>query len=284
MIEFHAPTVADAAWVQPILHRCAYPGADYTFYNMYFWEGYYGALAEVDGFVTQALAHSGQLICLYPAGQGDAMPVIEKLHDTARAHRLRLSLRGVTDETREVLERSAPGRFTFTEYRDSFDYIYTVEELCELHGKKLQAKRNHINRFLQEHDDWHTERVTPENLPLCGKMARLWYAQHPAGREIDNEKIALRRAMEHFEAFSIGGRMHEQYYDVMFEKAFPDIDGAYPLINREFSRMIAEKYPEVRWLNREDDMGEEGLRRAKESYQPTLLLRKYIAEWQEDGV
>lgn len=300
MIEFHAPTAADAAWVQPILHRCAYPGADYTFYNMYFWEGYYGALAEVDGFVTQALAHSGQLICLYPAGTGDVMPVIEKLHDTARAHRLRLSLRGVTDETREVLERSAPGRFTFTEYRDSFDYIYTVEELCELHGKKLQAKRNHINRFLQEHDDWHTERVTPENLPLCGKMAKLWYAQHPAGREIDNEKIALRRAMEHFEAlsldglllfigdtvaaFSIGGRMHEQYYDVMFEKAFPDIDGAYPLINREFSRMVADKYPAVRWLNREDDMGEEGLRRAKESYQPTLLLRKYIAEWQEDGV
>ena len=164
----------------------------------------------------------------------------------------------------------------------------------------MQAKRNHINRFLQEHDDWHTERVTPENLPLCGKMARLWYAQHPAGREIDNEKIALRRAMEHFEAlsldglllfigdtvaaFSIGGRMHEQYYDVMFEKAFPDIDGAYPLINREFSRMVADKYPAVRWLNREDDMGEEGLRRAKESYQPTLLLRKYIAEWQEDGV
>ena len=106
--------------------------------------------------------------------------------------------------------------------------------------------------------------------------------------------------MEHFEAlsldglllfigdtvaaFSIGGRMHEQYYDVMFEKAFPDIDGAYPLINREFSRMVADKYPAVRWLNREDDMGEEGLRRAKESYQPTLLLRKYIAEWQEDGV
>ncbi len=65
------------------------------------------------------------------------------------------------------------------------------------------------------------------------------------------------------------------------EKAFPDVNGAYAMINREFSRMIAEKYPEVRFLNREDDMGSEGLRRAKESYQPTVLLEKYTADWKE---
>ena len=69
--------------------------------------------------------------------------------------------------------------------------------------------------------------------------------------------------------------------DVGFEKAFPDVNGAYAMINREFSRMIAEKYPEVRFLNREDDMGSEGLRRAKESYQPTVLLEKYTADWKE---
>ena len=82
-------------------------------------------------------------------------------------------------------------------------------------------------------------------------------------------------------AFSIGSRMSRAYYDVGFEKAFPDVNGAYAMINREFSRMIAEKYPEVRFLNREDDMGSEGLRRAKESYQPTVLLEKYTADWKE---
>lgn len=299
MIEFHRPAPADAAWVQPILHRCAYPGADYTFCNMYFWDGYYGRLAEVDGFVTQAAAHSGKLICLYPAGQGDVTAVIHKLHDHARARGLRLCLRGVTEETRAVLEQVLPGRFTFTPFRDAFDYIYTAEELCQLRGKKLQAKRNHINRFLQMHEEWHTEPVTSDTIDRCVQMARLWYAHHPAGRAIDNEKIALTRAVEHFDAlgldglmlcigsdvvaFSLGARMHAQYYDVMFEKAFADIPGAYPLINREFSRMVCEKYPEVLFLNREDDMGEEGLRRAKESYQPTRLLCKYIAEWQEDA-
>ena len=80
----------------------------------------------------------------------------------------------------------------------------------------------------------------------------------------------------------MGSRMNRDYYDVGFEKAFPDVNGAYAMINREFSRMIAEKYPEVQFLNREDDMGSEGLRRAKEWYQPTVLLEKYVADWKEN--
>ena len=73
--------------------------------------------------------------------------------------------------------------------------------------------------------------------------------------------------------------MNESYYDVCFEKAYADVQGAYTMINREFSRMVAKKYPELKYLNREDDMGEPGLRKAKESYQPTLLLEKYTADY-----
>lgn len=134
-------------------------------------------------------------------------------------------------------------------------------------------------------------------------MLRIWYEQHEPdvnAQELDQlqlEKAALQRAFDHFDelemdglllsdgeriiAFSMGSRMNRDYYDVGFEKAFPDVNGAYAMINREFSRMIAEKYPEVRFLNREDDMGSEGLRRAKESYQPTVLLEKYTADWKE---
>ena len=81
----------------------------------------------------------------------------------------------------------------------------------------------------------------------------------------------------------MGSRRNRDYYDVGFEKAFPDVNGAYAMINREFSRMIAQKYPELQFLNREDDMGEPGLRKAKESYQPTCLLEKYNACLQEEG-
>ena len=79
-------------------------------------------------------------------------------------------------------------------------------------------------------------------------------------------------------AFTMGNRIRTDMFDVNFEKAVPQMNGAYPIINRDFARYIAQKHPEVRWINREDDMGLEGLRKAKESYFPDLLLEKTVAE------
>lgn len=297
MLNFHAPTARDYEWIQPILYKAGLPGADNTFQSMYFWDGYYGEVGLAEGFVTQYLRQDGAEIYLYPAGAGDESPALEAVLQDARERGGQLRLRGVTPDKRETLERLFPGKFEFTSYRDSFDYIYTVEELAELHGKKLQAKRNHCNRFEAEHPDFKTQRVTPETIPLCREMTEKWYEAHAWNEKIEYEKIAIARAFDCFSetgmdglllvengevlAFSLGARMNERYYDVCFEKAFSAINGAYAMINREFSRMIAEKYPAVAYLNREDDMGEPGLRKAKESYQPTLLLEKFTADWKE---
>ena len=78
--------------------------------------------------------------------------------------------------------------------------------------------------------------------------------------------------------FSMGNRIREDMFDVNFEKALAAVNGAYPTVNREFARYIRQKYPQIRLLNREDDMGIEGLRRAKESYYPDILLEKFVAE------
>ena len=298
MLNFHKPSIADYEWIHKILYPANLPGADMTFHNMYFWECYYGEVAEVNGFVTQRFSQEGADTYLYPAGTGDVKPVLDELMQDAKARGNRFVLRGVTDDKKEVLEQLYPGKFSFTAYRDSFDYIYTVEELTQLHGKKLQAKRNHCNRFEQDHPDFETRIVTPENIGLCREMVQKWYEVHEWNEQIEQEKTAIARAFDGFEAsnmdglmlldqgeviaFSMGARMNEQYYDVCFEKAYSAINGAYAMINREFSRMIVEKYPEIQVLNREDDMGEPGLRKAKESYQPTCLLEKYNASLQEE--
>ena len=303
MLNFHAPTARDYEWIQPILYKAGLPGADNTFQSMYFWDGYYGEVGLAEGFVTQHLRQDGAEVYLYPAGTGDLREAIEAIRADAAERGNPMRLRSLTNETRAELEALYPGKFEFTACRNSYDYIYTVEELSELHGKKLQSKRNHCNRFEDEFPDWFTAPITDENLPQCHEMLRIWYEQHEPdvnAQELDQlqlEKAALQRAFDHFDelemdglllsdgeriiAFSMGSRMNRDYYDVGFEKAFPDVNGAYAMINREFSRMIAEKYPEVRFLNREDDMGSEGLRRAKESYQPTVLLEKYTADWKE---
>ena len=277
MISFHKAEAADRVWAHEILKNCEYPGAEYAFSCMYLWSDYFGELGRVGDHLTQHASWRGREVYLYPAGAGDIKGAIEAIRADAAERGGPLRLRSLTKDKKEELEALYPGKFEFTACRNSYDYIYTVEELSELHGKKLQSKRNHCNRFEDEFPDWFT------------------------AQELDQlqlEKTALQRAFDHFDelemdglllsdgeriiAFSMGSRMNRDYYDVGFEKAFPDVNGAYAMINREFSRMIAEKYPEVQFLNREDDMGSEGLRRAKESYQPTVLLEKYVADWKEN--
>lgn len=299
MLNFHKPSVQDYDWIHEILYPADLPGADNTFHNMYFWECYYGEVAKLDGFVTQRLSQNGVSTYLFPAGKGDVQAALEELMQDAKTRGEKFCLRGVTDDKKALLEQLFPGKFTFTAYRDSFDYIYTVEELTELHGKKLQAKRNHCNRFEQDHPNFETRVVTMENIALCREMVQKWYEVHEWNEQIEQEKTAISRAFDCFDktnmdglmlldggeviAFSMGARMNEEYYDVCFEKAYSAINGAYAMINREFSRMIAQKYPDVQFLNREDDMGEPGLRKAKESYQPTLLLEKFNAAVQEEA-
>lgn len=297
MIEFLEPTAQDRAWLAPILWRAERPGAEFSFTNMFFWSGYYGGFAKLGDFVVQAAEHKGKLVCCMPIGEGDIASCVEALAQEAKRRGLALRLRGITDGFRATLDAALPNKFLYTPFRDSYDYLYDVQALTELAGKKLQAKRNHCNRFIAEHPDWRTESVTAENIGECRALAEVWYENHPASAALAAERRALWLAMEHFEqlrmdglllrdgaravAFSLGARMSEAYYDVNFEKAYAEVQGAYALINREFARMVAEKYPSVRRLNREDDMGLEGLRKAKESYRPTVLLEKSFADWQE---
>jgi hypothetical protein len=101
-------------------------------------------------------------------------------------------------------------------------------------------------------------------------------------RELEIEGLVLRGGGEIL-AFTLASRLSEDTFDVHFEKARGDIQGAYPAINCEFARYIREKYPEVRYLDREEDMGLEGLRRAKQSYYPHHMVKKYWACLLEEG-
>ena len=289
MLQFKKPELSDREWVRRIYAASGFRGAEYTFANLYLWSSYYGEIAQYRGFLCQRLTYKGVHQYLYPAGCCDAKPVLDALWDDSRREGHPFVVRSLTKETMARMEAFYPGRFTYEADRDAYDYLYEIDTLCELTGKKYQAKRNHINRFVENWPHWYTQPITPDNLDVCRALTDAWCQAHDAA----GDRRALEQAFAHYDllgfegillyaepdrpvAFSMGNRISTDTFDVNFEKAFADVQGAYPMINREFARHVRSAHADIRYLNREDDMGVEGLRKAKESYHP-IFLEKFIA-------
>ena len=262
-------------------------GCELSFSNNYLWVAHYGTKWSV---VEECLVfynpHRDSVSIPIGKNPYKALDVLmnyyEENHKTFALHL-------VTKEQFEDLEAHYPGKFTIEYVRDVADYIYEAESLGTLAGKKLHAKRNHINRFVENYPEWTYEEITDENLDECFAMARKWREQNKCDE--DKEKSAeicvtlnalkmrkeigltggLIRTREGVVAFSLGAPLTEDTFVVHIEKAFADIQGAYPIINREFVLHAAKGY---RYINREEDLGEEGLRKAKMSYNPAILLEK----------
>ena len=300
MIDFRTPQPSDKAWVDALLAQADYRGCDYNFTNLFVWSRAYGQeIAQVNGFLVTHLC--GRMGCsyMYPAGSGDLAAAIDILAREADERRQPLRLVCLTTRQMEELDRLMPGRFAYEADRDGFDYLYDIDRLADLTGKKLHAKRNHINRFMDNNPSWVYEEITPQTLPECLEMDKEWYRRSMVRegaaeeRDLGDEGIALRTAMDHYHAlglegglirvygevvaFTMGDMLSSDTYDVHFEKAYGELQGAYAMINREFARWVRAKHPNVRYLNREDDMGVEGLRKAKESYYPDRMVEKYAA-------
>lgn len=287
MLTFREITPADRAAMHEYFYTAQGHGSEYSFVNLFVWGEQ--QVCYVDGTPLIFSRFGSWQAYLYPL-DAEFIPLLRQ-----DAHERGVPFRMWGINAQEVSAFDVPG-FSVSKARNSFDYVYDIERLCELKGKKLQSKRNHCNRFAAENPDFRIVPLTQELLPQCVEFTKRWYAEHEAATDNDyaGEKRAIVRVFDHFAAFGMeglalfvreelvafcmGNRIRNDMFDVNYEKALVDIHGAYPTINRAFARCIAEKYPEVKWINREDDMGLEGLRKAKESYYPDVLLEKYVAE------
>lgn len=176
--------------------------------------------------------------------------------------------------------------------RDWFDYLYLAEKFKGFPGKKLSGQRNHRNYFLKNQTDWKFHVVTPENLP----RVKEYFSRYAAITEklssyFDEEKAAVAEVLEHLPTYGFfGGFLEVQGEVVAFsfgeivgdtlfihiEKAEKSVRGAYQMIVSEFVTHFAHEG--VLYVNREEDVGDPGLRYSKESYHPHKLLAKYIIE------
>lgn len=216
------------------------------------------------------------------------LPVMQAMIADAEEQGHPFLLLGVSEGLRMQLERHFPGRFQMEANRDYADYIYVRDALETLAGKKLQPKRNHVNRFLREYPSFEYRELETGDASACLRLLGEWEAEREEDETLLAERRSITRALEHWEdldlrggtlwvdgrmvAFTYGAPVNADTFDVCVEKADASVEGAYAMINREFVRRLPSCF---RYVNREEDLGIEGLRRAKLSYQPCCILPKY---------
>ena len=275
-------------------------GCEYSFVNQFLWGRQKAAFRG--GRLLVFAQFDRKSVYPFPVGDGELKPVLDALTHDAASRGIPFCLTSLTKEECDQVEALYPGAFRFYCDRDSFDYVYSIDDLADLKGRKFQKKRNHLNRFDEAHPDVQVLPLDEKTRVQAYYMLQKWYADRKAANphaDFHLEELAMNRAftfqqqlgleglvlVENGEiiAFTMGSRLREDTFDVHFEKAREDVDGAYPAVNRAFARYIREKYPEVRWLDREEDMGLEGLRKAKLSYNPDHMVEKYWARlWEEE--
>ncbi len=294
VLRFHPVSIADRERYEQILWAGETRGCEYSFVNLFLWGEQ--SICFYEGFAVLFARFGERCIYPYPIGVGDRRAVLEAIFADSCANCSEWRLSGILPSEREELERLLPDRFEFASNEGSFDYVYCIDDLADLAGRKYHAKRNHCKRFETVYPDFELVPITSENLGEARKMSEAWYALRIAedpSADFAMEMRAIGRAFDHYDALGLegvmlvshgevlaltmGNRMTEDTFDVNFEKAMPHAEGAYAAINRAFARYIRNKYPAVRYLDREEDMGIEGLRRAKMSYYPHHRVEKFRA-------
>ncbi len=291
-IDWKALSLSERETIQRYYENSPMQNCEFTFANNFLWASHYRMrYAVIEGMLVFAM-QGEPFSVTFPLGGGDEKRVIDILLAYFAERGLPFCMQLASRGQFERLEELYPGKFEAEFDRDMADYVYESEKLVSLSGKKLHGKRNHINQFKERYPDWRYEPITDENEDECLEMAQKWREDN--GCDEDEEKseefcvtlnalrlrkeLGLRggllRAGGRVVAFTLGEPGGGDTFIVHIEKAYADVEGAYPMINQQFIEHEGRAY---RYINREEDMGVEGLRKAKLSYHPAILLEKGTA-------
>jgi hypothetical protein len=290
---FNTPSIADYSKIVSFLKPFAKQSmsCEITPMTLLIWKNFYHQkVAFLDDMMFVSLGKK-QDIYLLPFAT-DMKKAVNVLKEYTRSLNSPLVFLAAEGDRLDAFNDVFCEEFSQTESRDDFEYLYLTEKLKNLSGKKFHSKRNHISAFSKAHN-WSYESITPEVLPDLFKMADKWtnemkkLTDDPLSIEVENE--AIKEYFPHMEklnirgglirvdgeivAFTFGTPINDKVFDIHSEKALPEFRTAYSVINREF---IANDLSDFLYVNREDDMGLEGLRKAKLSYHPDILLKKYV--------
>ena len=284
--------LADRSFISEKLLACRPEISELTFTNLFIWRDHYEFRWSVyeDWLCVTGRDERGIIFAMEPTGPspraGAVLSILEWLKEEQKEPFPRIERAGGSLAS----ELAHMSQLSIEPAREHFDYVYLTEDLIGLSGSKYRTKRNHINRFSRSYSSYRYETLEAHHLDACWSLQEEWCTLHRCEEDLNllGEWEAVKNILSHYgtlgaagavilinesvKAFTIGELMNENTAVIHIEKADPGIPGLYQIINREF---CARQWRHVKFINREQDLGVQGLRDAKRSYCPHHLVKKY---------
>ena len=284
-MEFHSLTLSDREAMQAVTLNSGRRNCNYTFANLIGWQFLYKTeVCVLKDAVVLRFSYEGErayMVCT--SGNLTRELVSELLSDSGG----KLTIYGLEDSQASALSAF---KVQVEPLRDQYDYIYRRADLAMLQGGHLQAKRNHVNRFRADNPGFEYRPFTAELFDECRRLTGIWQGEKEASDSISAERLVMETIFSNWDslgmiggsifvngrmvAFCYGAAVTHDTFDICVEKADRNIEGAFAIINQQFAAHLPEQYI---YVNREEDMGIPGLRKAKLSYHPEIMLSFNVA-------
>ncbi len=291
--------LSDQEIFRKAFHNIQSQASEMSFANMFMWRKNYNSVYRVIHNMLCMISNSRMTrpfaFIPVPLGEFEPEAFQKAVHEMKRyfdSKGWRFNFGRVEESRVPLIQQHLGLTFEPVKNEANSDYIYETESLITLAGKKLSAKRNHINKFMREYGSFEYVEINSDLVSECKRIFDDWCHNNDAceckvpeecenwacSQLLDNWdtisglKGALIKVNGRFEAFTIGEKVNGNTAVIHIEKGNTEIHGIYTIINREF---VARTFPETKYVNREEDMGKEGLRKAKSSYYPSSFVHKY---------
>lgn len=300
MLTLNEITIDKKELLEKYLCRRCSNNSEFSFTNLFMWRKSYDIkYAITDDMLCILPKHNdGPRSATFPIGfisengeERDIKPAIEALLKYFEGTNQVPLIRLYDEKTVKLLTDTFPDKFLITEDLNSFDYVYSIEELTNLAGKKFHSKKNHINKFKKLYPDFKYERMTSKNAEECFNLFNNWCNNKEIDSAIfDEEKSAILELLNNWDnlditggclrvgeemvAFSIGEPLKDDAVVIHLEHANTEFQGAFAMMNQQF---LEHEWQDYKYVNREEDMGIPGMRQAKQSYKPVFMVKKYVA-------
>ncbi len=287
MIEFKTLELKDLPLIREYFARGKSRNCDYTVGGLFMWrDSYERRYAIVNDTLILSTVFNDTVYFYFPVGE-NLCDAFREIREYCRFNNIPLNFCTLDDSQFSLLKEHVSS-FTAYAERKWYDYIYDAKDLRDLAGKKNAARRNHIHKFTRLYPGWSYDRLEQKDIPeLIEFLDRFVFNTEKEGAGAYDELDACKEVLENYELYgmtggvlradgkTVGFTAGEIIGDTLFvhiEKADVSFDGAYQMLSSRYLLQMVDD--SVRYVNREDDSGDPGLRKSKLSFHPTMLLKK----------